>query len=463
MYGNVLTKKQLSPSQQRGAGDALKIAILGISPNAKAALTEIENHRLVTIPDTAEELVEFSGPDPDVIIAGSNSTIKPKELAQLLRLKFSQSEILFLSETRKGYDRNDLIRNGFTDCFLYPFDVETLSARIIEHSAGESRFKSVNIIDLTPGEVLPFDVYIFLHMNGKYVLFSPQGIELTQEKFDRLERHKYRFVYVPKDQIKEFYSYTAKKLHAIAKGHGLSATERAERLETAVKDILGTVFCEREDNEESHKQGQSILDSCKGIVQAYILESTGSDWYSKLVSSLSGTLSAYTRHSDVATYAGLFAIGLGMQNPEEVALAALLRDTGLCMISPELAKKAEIGLLGPQERDLYYTHPEKTIAILKRKKIVLNKRIQRAILDHHECFDGSGFPRGKAGALVTTEAQIVSIAEKFYNLTIPREGIEPLSPREAAKLLSGYCDRKYGSQYDVNLLERILSLFPSSD
>ena len=44
----------------------------------------------------------------------------------------------------------------------------------------------------------------------------------------------------------------------------------------------------------------------------------------------------------------------------------------------------------------------------------------RVVAEHHECYDGTGYPAGKAGADIAIEARICAVADAFDAITHPR-------------------------------------------
>jgi HD-GYP domain-containing protein (c-di-GMP phosphodiesterase class II) len=59
------------------------------------------------------------------------------------------------------------------------------------------------------------------------------------------------------------------------------------------------------------------------------------------------------------------------------------------------------------------------------------------IQDHHEQFDGAGYPRGLAGGAISLGGRILAAADSFDALTSQRAYRAPLNPGEAIELLEG--------------------------
>ncbi|MGK0441289.1 MAG: HD-GYP domain-containing protein (c-di-GMP phosphodiesterase class II) [Pseudohongiellaceae bacterium] len=93
---------------------------------------------------------------------------------------------------------------------------------------------------------------------------------------------------------------------------------------------------------------------------------------------------------------------------QHIFIAALMRDIGLLHIEPSLVKNR--GKLAPDEWRTLQGH----VVI---GKIFLDfvpdlpKSVGRAVLEHHERRDGSGYPYGKLGDKLCTEGQVLAMAD----------------------------------------------------
>jgi len=96
-------------------------------------------------------------------------------------------------------------------------------------------------------------------------------------------------------------------------------------------------------------------------------------------------------------------------------MAALSHDIGLLHIPVEIATKTTE--LTPEEWQLYQTHP--IIGQVIAKSISgINKLVPKAILEHHECCDGTGFPAGKSEDKLLVAGQIIALCDEIYPLRI---------------------------------------------
>ncbi len=157
----------------------------------------------------------------------------------------------------------------------------------------------------------------------------------------------------------------------------------------------------------------------------------------------------YTRwHStNVAKYAVAFARDMGMRPPqlEEVHIAAILHDMGKIGISEIIISKP--ASLSREEFDIMKDHPAHGIRILE--PIGFSSTIIDAIYQHHERFDGKGYPRGLAGEDISLAARILNVADTIDAMISER----PYRGRISIQDVLLELERESGGQFDPRVAE----------
>ncbi|MFI5344915.1 MAG: HD-GYP domain-containing protein [Elusimicrobiota bacterium] len=122
----------------------------------------------------------------------------------------------------------------------------------------------------------------------------------------------------------------------------------------------------------------------------------------------------------ISRYSRILAESLGLpdERVEAVELASPLHDVGKVGIPDAVLRKA--GRLTPAELAQMKGHARIGWKILARAKSPLLRLAAEIALDHHERWDGSGYPRGLKGAAIPLETQIVAVADVFDALTSER-------------------------------------------
>jgi response regulator RpfG family c-di-GMP phosphodiesterase len=129
--------------------------------------------------------------------------------------------------------------------------------------------------------------------------------------------------------------------------------------------------------------------------------------------------------------------------------AAVLVDIGNHAIAPSILEAA--APLSDADRALVRTHPERGAAQLDAVLgQVAGGRVaalaRQLILSHHECFDGSGYPRQLAGAAIPLAGRVVAVADCYMALTSDRPWRAALAHEAAVALINGESGKKYDPQ-----------------
>jgi HD-GYP domain-containing protein (c-di-GMP phosphodiesterase class II) len=128
----------------------------------------------------------------------------------------------------------------------------------------------------------------------------------------------------------------------------------------------------------------------------------------------------YTRgHSErVAYYSMVTARYLGMspEDVEKVHLSGIIHDVGKIGIEDKILRKA--AALTDDEYEIMKQHPTKGAHILAA--VPMLQEMAGAGLQHHENWDGSGYPDGLKGEEIPLLGRIVSVADAFDAMTTDR-------------------------------------------
>ncbi len=172
---------------------------------------------------------------------------------------------------------------------------------------------------------------------------------------------------------------------------------------------------------------------------------------------LVASLSAHDRltrgHTErVRAHAEVIARELGLDETERLHLAwgVLLHDIGkLAVPAGILNKESE---LTPEEWAVLRDHPAAGQAILAPLAGWLDDWV-RAAGEHHERWDGQGYPAGLAGTGISLAGRITAVADAYDVITSVRSYKKPMSPAAARQELV----RCSGSQFDPAVVRAFLS------
>ncbi len=127
----------------------------------------------------------------------------------------------------------------------------------------------------------------------------------------------------------------------------------------------------------------------------------------------------------MAAYARELAVACGWDpdSADMLELAAPMHDTGKIGIPHTILCKP--GKLDEQEWDVMRTHPRIGYDILVKSQAPVFQLAAEIALNHHERWDGSGYPCGLRGEAIPMSARIVAVADVFDALSMRRPYKEP--------------------------------------
>jgi putative nucleotidyltransferase with HDIG domain len=141
--------------------------------------------------------------------------------------------------------------------------------------------------------------------------------------------------------------------------------------------------------------------------------------------------------------------GLECEPHSTLRLAALLHDMG--KIDDrffDILHSCEP--LSAEDREKINEHPRESADILRPLED-LHQGITRVVEAHHECWDGTGYPRGLAGTQIPLASRLISVADVFDALTQPRAYRPGLAAEDALREIR----KGAGSRFDPEVVERL--------
>ena len=163
---------------------------------------------------------------------------------------------------------------------------------------------------------------------------------------------------------------------------------------------------------------------------------------------------------NVAILAGIIGLskGYNQQQLEELGVGALLFDIGMTRVPASIRDKK--GPLSCEERLEMQRRAEIGFDLL-RARFDISLLSAHCALQHHERFDGLGYPRGLKGGEIHEYAQIVAIADVYDALTSVRPYRNRHKPSEAIE----YLFASGNAQFDIELVRlfcRHICIYPVS-
>lgn len=272
-----------------------------------------------------------------------------------------------------------------------------------------------------------FDLYIKVKRD-KYVLYLAGENALTADELEKLVKKKVKKLYVATDQQDKYRGYVVEHLPDIIHDPGISSKMKSE----IVYDVARAVVQDAFDDPRAE-----VLDQSKEIVASTVsLITEDESAASTLMQLTSHDFFTYTHSVNVCIYSmnlvkNLFA-DMSEEEFQRLGTAFILHDIGMSAIPLDVIYKK--GPYTDDELQLMKTHPEEGYRILK---VTGHLTVENGmvVLQHHEHFDGSGYPKGLADGEIDEFARICAIADIFDSLTTRRPMRPAMTSYEALNLM----------------------------
>ena len=139
-----------------------------------------------------------------------------------------------------------------------------------------------------------------------------------------------------------------------------------------------------------------------------------------------------------------------------LAMGGMLFDIGMLKIPAYIIEKES--KLSPEERNLINTHPVYSYQIISRE-FNLPVEIARIGLEHHERWDGTGYPRKIKGPDLSEMSRIVSIVDTYEAITKNRVYREKKESYDAMKEVLSEGSKRFDPEL-LKMFLNIMSVYP---
>ena len=160
-------------------------------------------------------------------------------------------------------------------------------------------------------------------------------------------------------------------------------------------------------------------------------------------------MDAYATEHAVATAGLIIAFGRQQGMPaaeiEKLALGTMVKDIGHAALDARLVAKR--GVLSKDEYSIVQSHVEEGLAVLEATS-KLSETSVAVVLEHHERYNGCGYPYRMAGDEISMAGRMAAIVDTYDAMTSDRPYRAAMSPSHTLRQLFD----EGGTQYDPDLV-----------
>lgn len=292
-----------------------------------------------------------------------------------------------------------------------------MSATALKESK-KPQFFPIRINSVGINVPISFDIYLLVA--EKPVLFRKKGDVITPDRMKMLQTHGGDKFLIPEEQRPVYLNSLKSMIH-----------DPSTPTETKAKFIKESAFVHVTELFTKDNISDVVNDSQNMVEEMVSFVSSDVDAVASLMKLSTHDYYTYNHCVDVAVYAIVLAkriIGTDKRMLMLAGLGGLLHDIGKRRIDLNIINKKSA--LTPDEWEEIKRHPDYGKQLLKDVPGV-PEQAKHVVHEHHENYDGTGYPQGLKEEEISKLARIVTIADVFDALTTNRSYHKAISPSEA--------------------------------
>jgi HD-GYP domain-containing protein (c-di-GMP phosphodiesterase class II) len=302
------------------------------------------------------------------------------------------------------------------------------------------------------GKPMPYDLYInssSTQNRERFVRIYPKNDELFEEDI-KVFKKKYHQLYVHESQREDY-------LKSLIHCKNVTDSQKTDIIKSSAIIYLDKLF--DENKEFTTEVLSETINECKIAVECMVdvIKDYDVSKIQNLIASLSfHDFYTYDHSINVSMYCIALFTSIKPNAPKEeivcAGLGGLLHDIGKIKIQTDIINKPE--KLTDEEFDIIKTHPKYGYDLLSDSEHLTCegidfKIIKRIVYEHHENFNGSGYPNKISGENIHLFARITAIADFFDAITTKRSYHDVLTTEDAIQVMS----KSIGKKLDPYLFE----------
>jgi diguanylate cyclase (GGDEF)-like protein/PAS domain S-box-containing protein/putative nucleotidyltransferase with HDIG domain len=208
-----------------------------------------------------------------------------------------------------------------------------------------------------------------------------------------------------------------------------------------VEENIQDILKKAEDHMYRHKlyEGSSLRNKTINLIMNTLFEKSRREMmHSQRVSEICGAIAVH--------------LSLDSETINQIETAGLLHDIGKMGIDEKILNKTE--RLNEEEWEEIKRHPEIGYRILS--SINEFSEIANSIFEHHERWDGKGYPKGLRGEEISFQARIIAVADAYDAMTSERAYRKALRTEEALAEISKNADKQFDPGVVKVFIEKVL-------
>lgn len=304
----------------------------------------------------------------------------------------------------------------------------------------DDRFFSMPPGAIIPGKLGKFSIYLKKESSNSTVLFAKAGEMVDSKVLDRLEEMGVEEVFISTADKINFDKYIETNLNSILSNKTVAVEKRTAVFTKISVNIIKDSF----ENFTERGLDRALINRLESLVRNTTQFLTDQNTLKVLSRMIGHDYNTYRHSMMVFWYSSILlknCEGLvpatDMEDVEDYhiqgGVAAILHDIGKTMIDPKIINKPD--RLTDTEFEIIKTHSVNSLAMLIDTE--LNPLVKKAILHHHEDYNGGGYPFGISGSKIPFLSRLIRVVDVFEAMTSNRPYKTAMSPGRTIELMTG--------------------------
>lgn len=394
---------------------------------------------------TIDEILESSEPNFSPILAlidGQDGTAQTNEWVQSTKMNYPDCHIIVLHAAAGSLNFDLVKKNGADEVMHINFDREFISDMVLQLAPIEMEGDNIPITALMPVDLrdmeaemnINFDVYVHLPVNHRSVLLRKTGDCVDERHLEKFKTLKQQ-MYIKKTQMNAFFEYARTVMSLRNIPLPVSMTEKFHRSKRAIYEIMAQFL---NGAGTDYQEGKLIFDKCKNIVADFELtkDLSPQEIFDEIFRFTGNTRSLYHDCICLSAYGAYFAqlLGWNHEKRESAAMAGLLHNIGLAQLPASVGDKNPKNYTD-EELSEYILYPDRSVIMVKGKKVPLTPEISDAIGQHRENGNGSGFPKKLTAEDISDMGKLMGLAYRFHEMTALQDSQQAMTATQAISTL----------------------------
>lgn len=294
-------------------------------------------------------------------------------------------------------------------------------------------------------------VELYVKNDNKFTLYKPSETNLTIHNIERLRENGTEFVYIDSTDSEEVQEHIEKNFDGLQSTNRLSQLSKNLICSQIIISCINDIF--------KNPSMAAAFHKCRIILKQVSLKFEDRHELISFFSKLEQNFDTYlVTHSAQVTILSMYMyeelFNAGKTELIDIGVGAMLHDIGMLYISSDITGKTDV--LSDNEYYRVKIHPKHGCSLLRDAGID-DQIVIDITLDHHERYDGSGYPRGLNGERIPRHAMLVSICDIYCALTMNRPYKSASTPEDALDTL-----KEFSRIFDPEILSGFLKIMTNT-